>query len=518
VRQAYRLAKVWAAPSEQGLEHTGLPPVSTDQRPCLIGFDDAGNVQRVVEFKRLVDDARSPGDTSPSYQNIGEQHRGTIVFYHELAGIPAFYPSSVTAPLGLRAAYNAFAEKEELHTDKNRFQFADLIPKQAAEAIRYADSLQAFVLARLLGLLTVHPLPAEGDHLSFRFSYLRITDLIAEDVNLGGEANAVDFLYRDARGEHITNRRYLLQKIEKTIQTLREQKKLAVYRLLLDFYINKVYPPRDLNHNGISDLRMYSPEHAVLDQARTRLSQIIGDETEQKQFREQYKTTAGKDLETELTYKEYQDALAPYCKAAGKYPSLTDDGVVHNAVQWLDIPALDIAKIDKSAKEQAAPPARPVAAPVIPIEKSYGERPCPKCAKPVDRRAIYCTQCKSYIAKHIPCPHCQEPHVPDDLELCWKCGLRMREDDQIECPQCFSWKGYEDQFPCPQCGYDPKIGPVIPVAEKAAAEPAPSRFDQSQIATVAQPAPDTLVQCTTCYAEVIPGARCSVCDNVLEAR
>jgi len=520
VRQAYRLAKVWAAPSEHGLEHTGLPPVSTDQRPCLIGFDDAGNVQRVVEFKRLVESARSPGDTMPSYQNIGEQHRGTIVFYHELAGIPAFYPSSVTAPLGLRAAYNAFAEKEELHTDKNRFQFADLIPKQATEARQYTDSLQAFVLARLLGLLTVHPLPAEGDHLTFRFSYQRITDLNIEDVNLGGEAHAVDFLYRDRRSEHTTHRRYLLQRIEKTIQTLREQKKLAVYRLLLDFYMEKVYPPRELDHSGIPDLTMmqYSPEHAVLDQANTRLTQIIGDATEQKQFRAQFKAIAGKDLEDELSYEEYRDALAPYCKAAGKYSRLTEDGVIHNTIQWHDVPALDIAKIDKSvAKEQPAVPLRPVA-PVIPIEKSFGDRPCPSCAKPVDVRAVYCTHCKKTIATHVACPNCNEARVPDDLELCWKCGLRMRQDEQIDCPQCFSWRGYEDAFPCPNCGYDPKLGPVMTVAEALAPDNVAHAPDQSSIATVAEPLPDLLVQCTTCYANVKQDARCSVCDNVLEAR
>jgi tubulin-like protein len=519
VRQAYRLAKVWAAPSDQGLEHTGLPPVSTDQRPCLIGFDDAGNPQRVVEFKRLVESARTPGDTNPSYQNIGAQNRGTIVFYHELAGIPAFYPSSVTAPLGLRAAYNAFGEKEELHTDKNRFQFGDLIPKQETEARRYADSLKAFVLGRLLGLLTVHSLPADGDQLAFRFSYQRMSDLgVVEDINLGGEAHAVDFLYRDARSEHATHRRYLLDKSEKAIQTLREQKKLPVYRLLLDFYLTKVYPWRDFDHDGVPNLRVrqYSPEHAVLDQARSRLPQIVGDAVEQ--FREQFKAITGRDLGSELSYKEYLDALAPYCKSGGKYPSMSDDGVVHNTIQWLDIPALDIDKIEKSVKQPPAPAPRP-GTPVIPVEKSFGDRPCPNCTKPVDQRATYCTHCKKMIAKHAACPHCQEPHVPDDLENCWKCGMRMREDEQVDCPQCFSWRGYADQFPCANCGYDLKLGPALPILDKQAPVAPPAAVDQSQIVTIAQPASGPhLVQCTTCYSEVEAGERCSACNNVLEAR
>lgn len=557
VRQAYRLAKVWAAPSEQGLDHTGLPPVSTDQRPCLIGFDDAGSPQRVADFKRLVESARSPGDTIPSYQNIGEQNRGTIVFYHELAGVPAFYCSSVTAPLGLRAAYSAFAEKEELHTDKNRFQFGDLIPKQTAEAKRYADSLQAFVLGRLLGLLSIHPLPADGDQLAFRFSYQRTADLVVEDINLGGEAHAVDFLYRDTRSEHATHRRYLLQRIEKTMQTLRELNMLAVYRLLLDFYMKKVYPPHDLDHSGIPDLTMtqYSPEHAVLDQARIRLATIIGDAEGQKQFRDRFRAATGKDPESELSYKEYHEALAPYCKPAGKYPRLTEDGVIHNGIEWLDIPALDIARIQKSVKEQpAATPAR-AGAPVIPVEKSFGDRPCPNCAKAVDQRAVYCMHCKKTIARHVPCPHCQETRVPDDLENCWKCGLRMREDERIDCQQCFSWRGYEDEFPCPNCGYDPKLGPMLPVAEERPprvppevapdvppdvapgtspqtprpasqhrpADMPPALTDPPPAAAAAPPAVfpppvPPLVQCTTCYAEVPPGARCTICSNVLEAR
>jgi len=521
VRQAYRLSKVWVAPSDHGLEHTGLPPVSTDQRPCLIGFDDAGNVQKVAEFKHLVDSARSPGDTLPSYQNIGEQHRGTIVFYHELAGVPAFYPSSVTAPHGLRAAYNAFAEKEELHTDKNRFQFGDLIPKQAGEAKQYADSLTAFVLARLLGLLTTHPLPSDGDHLAFRFSYQHLTDLIAEDVNLGGEAHAVDFLYRDRRSEHLTHRRYLLQKVEKTIQLLREQKKLAIYRLLLDFYLKKVYPPRQLDQSGVPDLTVmqYSPEHAVLAQARTRLAQIVGDAAEQEQFRNHYRTLTGKDLAQELSYDTYRDVLAPYCKTAGKFAARTEDAVVHTAIAWRDIFALDITKIDRSAaKEQAAPPPPRPAVAVPVVEKQFGDRPCPSCTKPIDRRAAHCTHCKKMVAALVACPNCQESRVPDDLDLCWKCGQRMREDEPVDCPQCFTWSGYEDQYPCANCGYDPKAEPVIPGLEGPILTVA-DREDAPAAATVVEPAPApaaVLVQCSICYSNVAPQGRCSVCESPLE--
>jgi hypothetical protein len=525
VRHAYRLSKVWLAPSEQGTEHTGLPPVKTEQRPCLIGFDDAGNVQRVTQFKEIVRNAQTPGDSSLNFQNIGEQHRGMIVFYQELAGVPAFYPSSVTAPLGLRAAYNAFPEKEELHTDKNRFQFGDLIPKQVAEARQYADSLQAFVLSRVLGLLNIHPLPNDGDQLVFRYGYTRMNGLIIEDINLGGEANAVDYLYRDKRSEHLTHRRWLLQKIEKTIQTLREQKKLAVYRLLIDFYMKKVYPPRDLDQSGLAALTItqYSPEYAVLHQASEKLTQIVGDEAEQTQFRRQFRAIAGKDLGDDLTYQDYRDALAPYCKIAGKYADRSEDAVVYQALEWRDVYALDLAKIDKSvAKEPVAPLPRP-ATPVVPIDRRLvGERPCPSCAKPIDQRATFCTHCKTTVARHVACPHCQEARVPDDLELCWKCGLRMRQDEPVDCPQCFSWQGYEEQYPCPLCGYDPKTGPALPAAGSpiltVADQKAAVAGDNGTSAHAAPPAPPAamLVQCSICYSNVAPGTRCSACGNSLE--
>lgn len=526
VRQAYRLSKVWLAPSEQGLEHTGLQPVHAQQRPLLIGFDDGAHPQRVSQFRELVANAQSAGDSQPNFLNIGEQHGGMIVFYQELAGVPAFYPSSITAPLGLRATYNGFAEKEELHTDKNRFQFTDLIPKRTAEARQYADSVQAFVLARVLGLLQVHPLPAEGDQLAFRFSYKHVTDLHVEEVNLGGEAHAVDFLYRDRRSEHETHRRYLLQEVEKKIQALRKEKKLAIYRLLLDFYMKKVYPPREVT-DAVPDLTLtqYSPEYAVLDQASRRLTQIIGDEADQEQFKEQYRLLAGRAVTEDLTYDEYRVALQPYCKTAGKYADRNENAVIHEAIEWRDIFALDPAKLDKTAAKEPPPAPRPVS-PVVQIEKHFRDRPCPTCAKRVDQRAIYCTNCKKAFAAHVPCPHCQESRVPSDLELCWKCGQPMRQGERIECPQCFTWTGYEDEYPCQQCGYDPKHGPaiaaagspILPIHEQRETvdgngkdQPAP-RAAEPLIAT------GTLVQCATCDAEVAPGDLCSVCGYALEVR
>ncbi len=526
IRQAYRLSKIWLARGERGLEHTGLQPVRPDQRPSLIGVD-ISSPPLLEEFKKLVGDIQTPGDTPPSFQNVGEQNKGMIVFYNELAGVPAFYPSSVTSPRGLRAAYDAYPEKEDLHTDKNRFQFGDLIPKQTDEARQYADSLRAFVLARLFGLLRVREIPNEGDSPSFHYSYIRTDSLSAEDIVLGDELHAVDYLYRDRRSEHLTDRRILLQLVERSIQTLREHRMLWVYALLLEFYLKKVYPPGEVTVLGIANMTItqYSPEYAVLDVSRSQLPQVVADEAEQRQLKTAIEMHRGKPIVVDLTYEEFRAALSPYCKAAGKFPEQSATAVVLDATEWREVLALDLSTIDKSQeKEQVKPIMRPSGAMVTP-DKSVGERPCPNCNKSIDRRAVFCTHCKKTIARHIPCPHCQEPRIPNDLEFCWKCGLKMRDEEKIECPRCFSWRGYEAEFPCPECGFNPKEdvrqGSIAPGAEvsPAALGDVSGRVNAPERSVVTEPVAQpivALVQCPTCYSMVEPGPRCSVCTGLMD--
>jgi Tubulin like/Double zinc ribbon len=524
VRQTYRLSKVWLARGERGLEHTGLPPVRPDQRPCLIGVD-ISNAPRLEEFKALVREIQTPGDTPPSFQNIGEQNRGMIVFYNELAGVPAFYPSSVTAPRGLSAAYDVYPDKEDLHTDKNRFQFGDLIPKQTEEARQYADSLRAFVLARLLGLLRVREIEGDSEHLTFHYSYKRIDGLSVEDVVLGDEQHAVDYLYRDKRAEHLTDRRILLRMADETIQTLRKHRMLWVYALLLEFYLKKIYPPTEMTVLGIANLTatQYSPEYAVLDVARVQLPQVVADKSEQEQLRNALELHRRRPMTEELAYEEYRAALSPFCKTAGKFPEQSSTSVVLDQTEWLDVLALDLGRIDKSIERDRIKPPPQTAAQTAakPPEKSVGDRPCPTCGKPIDRRAIYCVHCKQAIAEHVTCPHCQEPRVPSDLESCWKCGLMMRDEEKMECPRCFGFSGFENDFPCPFCGYDPKAGPetVIPVSIGAFTSPA-GLTGNGGPPPVPQPAPEPAsapVQCPTCYSMVAAGPLCSVCSGALPA-
>jgi len=527
VRQAYRLSKVWLARGERGLEHTGLAPVRADQRPCLIGLDTS-NLQRCEELKRLVREIQTPGDTPPSFLNIGEQNRGTIVFYNELAGVPAFYPSSVTAPRGLHSAYDLNPDKEDLHTDKNRFQFGDLIPKGNDEARRYAESLKAFVLSRLLGLLRVREIADDADQPTFHYSYMRSEGLYVEEVLLGDELHAVDYLYRDQRNEHLTDRRILLQLIEQTLQSLRQQNMLWVYSLLLELYLKRIYPPKEMTVLGIANLTVtqYSPEFAVLDVARSQLSQLVADKVEQERYQQALAAKRRKRLDEELTYEEFKAALEPYCKPAGKYPERDPSSIVLEGTVWREAWALDLRRIDKSKDAEPVRPAESQASAAAAPARSYGERPCPSCGLPVDRRAVFCRHCKQTVARHVRCPHCQEARVPDDLEVCWKCGLKMRDEEQIDCPRCLSFRGYLEDFPCAVCGFDPRQPPEEMEVDGETAASVPPESPRSGTssgnggspppATASEPAED-LVQCPTCYSLVNTGLRCSICSGLLEA-
>jgi hypothetical protein len=103
----------------------------------------------------------------------------------------------------------------------------------------------------------------------------------------------------------------------------------------------------------------------------------------------------------------------------------------------------------------------------------------------------------------------------------------MREDEQIDCPQCFSWRGYEEQFPCPHCGYDPKAGvaPLPPVGHPLITVRAADGGGNGKV-TAEPPEPEAptppaelpLTQCSICYSMVEPGPRCPVCTSVLESR
>lgn len=521
VRRAFNLGKVWLAPPQLGLEHVNLPPVKVDQRPCLIGVHD-GDPALAKEFKELVRSIQNSGDTPPSFQNVSDAHRGTIVFYNELAGVPAFYPRTVTAPSGMREAYRLHREKDELHTDKNRFQFNDLIPKTQEQARRYRDSLQAFALARLLGLLRVREIADDVGGLSFHYSYRRPAGLGSDEVLLGSEQHAIDFLYHDSDlAEAHSHRQELLLQAERVIELLNQRGRLWVYGLLLELYMREASRKTESNIEwtaGVS-YTQYSPEFAVLSLAQQQLVRLLPSEQARAELTSAMEHQLGKGLGEEPTYEEFARALTPHCREGGKFVGTADGVAGARRTVYRSAPVLDLAKLDRErfGEGPKAPPKKDL----TPASEPPPQRPCPRCALPIDARAIYCIHCQQTVAKHRPCPHCPEPtSVPDDLEHCWRCHGRMREDEKITCPRCYSFTAYADEFPCKVCGHDPRR-----VEEPVSASPRPAGGNGAEHhgapapAAPEPPEPEPMpeVECPSCFVKVPPGPRCGVCGFLLEA-
>ncbi|MCG8455098.1 MAG: zinc ribbon domain-containing protein [Holophagales bacterium] len=532
VKRAYDLAKVWLKRSASGLDHIHMRPVVPDQRPCLIGLDTENSL-RFPELERIVREIRSASDSPASFQNIGKVNRGVILFYNELAGVPAFYPEAITRPGGLYSAYLRWDEKDDLHFDKNRYQFGDLIPKTDEEARKYAESVRAFVLARVLGLLEVRNLSDGGsDQLTSYYSYSRGGLLDAEEISLGTEAQAIDALYRDARDEHRTDRRHLLEAVEETIQHLHASGLLWVYWLLLEFYMYLVYPP-NRDEKWVSNLTVvrYSPEYAVLANARAQISGLFASDEERRKLETALDTRRRGKKGEEMSYEEYLEPLREQVVLAGKV-EVRSLSLVLDKRTYLDTPVLDRKKLLGARREYPEP-----AAESRPTPRSAPHRPCPNCGEEIDVRARRCRHCKNHVAEIRPCPTCGAK-VPSDFEECWSCGEKLRRGEKMECPECHAFQGYIDEFPCPECSYDPDAPPIevpassamggngsLPAAEtptapeKSASKAGPEPTSEARTATAEPEAEaetgEALVECPTCYSLVEAGPKCAVCDGLL---
>lgn len=528
VRLAYNLGKVWMARAKRGIDHTDFPHVKADQRPCLIGIDTEDKA-RLKEFQELIGRIQAPGDSPPSFLNIGQVNRGTIVFYNELSGVPAFYAQSVSAAQGMMESYRNYKDKGELHTDRNRFQFGELIPKTAGEATRYADSLRAFVLARILGLLkTQVQRDRDTNEMIFRYSYRKEDMLQIEEVPLGDELSAIDILYRDMRPDHTTDRAHLLRQVEEVLDTLKVKGQLSVYALLLEFYKKMVYPPTT-DTEWIRSLTIYqfSPQYAVLEQATRNIEKLVPEERDLEQLRVALAQLKRNKI-GDLTHEEYLQALEPYCKRSGKYEVAGVGAAGVRKVSYEDTVVLDLTKIDDQRFERyddTKRSFRPLSKASTSEPEALVTRPCPNCGGEIDTRATYCKHCRKTVAQHVTCPHCGEEKVPDDLEFCWKCGRGMPRsaDEKIECPHCFTFKGYEHEFPCPVCGYHPDGTPPASESEDdwtAPKEPEERTSGPIPMAEPAEPGAAAvsgdLVQCPNCFEHVAVGPICSVCGNQLE--
>ncbi|MBF0498235.1 MAG: zinc ribbon domain-containing protein, partial [Deltaproteobacteria bacterium] len=489
IEQAMRLAKNWVKWQPTGRGHIlPITPVA-GQRPCYIGVEDTEhNAALRQQFMDVVNSFVGAGDTIPTPVDIGAGHRESIIFYNEIAGIPAFYPASVTGAQGLRDCYNKFygrnqddeENSEELHTHKNRCKFQDIVPKDDRQAHHYRLSVNSFVLARLLGLLKIRMIRKDGPNPIFHYSYEVSDGINYNEISLGDELTAIDTLYRDQRPDHQSHRLILANMVEETICDLQRKKLLPVYLLLIEFYMTQIYPVQTYLSDIGREITRFTSELATLVQERYRVADtLLVTAPEKEQVTSAFLKLRGKPVNQTLIYEEYRTALKAYTRPDGQFR--VTDTLVGRATRasWLDALVLDLSIQDAARRAEAGPVS--IAPPTATAATAMEGRQCPACGKEINIRAIYCTHCQKTVAKHVPCAFCGEPKVPDDLLRCWNCGRGIVKEEEIECQQCFAFKGLKSKFPCEVCGWhwDDSLKP-----EPQPGPEADSSYDRPQAADV----------------------------------
>jgi hypothetical protein len=550
IRSAYEMARVWVKGG--GVDHVNVHSPDSGQKPSYIGVDGNDAVRR-KEFVDIVEKIKGAGEIT-QYLDIGSDHKSSIVFYNELAGFTAFYPQSVPARGGLKQRYNEFYSdskdfdpnnQEELHTDKNRFQFSDLIPKTDEEVFRYKSAIRAFVLARLLGLLRVEESETGKEFVEdiYCYEYRDPYDGTCGEITLGDELNSIDTLYRDA-GEDDSWRDQILDKVEDTIDTIIEKEKLANYFLMMEFYLREVYPPQKEHDKEQENMLItrFSPQYAILELERRRIyEKKLVDPQKKKQVVNALNSLRGRIDDKGMKYSDYVEVLKPFAKKAGKFERIEETTVGQLKSIYYNAYALDLNKLGL-VKERAVVKEHikksKVNEPADERKKSTEPeamtRPCPNCDKEINVRAIYCLHCKKEVSEHVTCPQCGETKVPADLKSCWKCGYQIKQEEKIECPRCYSYKAYKSDFPCKVCGYDfDTDGKKKKTREKAApdhekdekdtrtarddkAEPSDKDEKEPEPSSTEPGVDEDKVECQNCFEIVKKGPRCPFCQAPLE--
>ncbi|HLP62781.1 MAG TPA: hypothetical protein VK186_28340, partial [Candidatus Deferrimicrobium sp.] len=471
IKNAYEIAKVWVKGG--GVDHINFHAPGSGQKPAYIGIDGNDIVKR-KEFLDIVENIKGPGEITQPL-DIGESNKAHIVFYNELAGITAFYPHSISAQGGMKQRYNEFytnsklfdpENQEELHTDKNRFQFNDLIPKTDEETFRYKAAIRAFVLSRLLGMMRVEDNEFGGDTFEqiYCYEYRDPFDNNVKEVTLGNELNAIDMLYRDT-SKNDSWRVQILDNVEEAIRVIIQKKMLAQYLLLIEFYLREVYPFQSdqLKERGDMVITRYSPQYAILEHERRRIyEKVLVDSQSKKQVITALNSLRGKTDDKGMRYNDYAEALKPFTKESGKFERVEETMVGEFKSVYYEAFALDFSKLGLLKEKIVEPQMKKTRLideeATVEEEKAMGpesmNRPCPVCKTEINVRAIYCIHCQNTVSQHLTCTRCGEDKVPSDLKACWKCGNPMVREEKIDCPRCYSFKGYKREFPCKVCGFN----------------------------------------------------------------
>ncbi len=515
VQQAYKMSRFWLKMAAAGLEHVGGVKLQEGQQLLLVGLDTV-NGPRQEAFRRMLDDIRM--DVKYQFVDIGHRNRSAIVFYNELQGVPLFYPESVVSIGGLREAYikhytaSDAARQLDLHTDRDRFGFADIFPKSDAEVEGYRQAIRAFVLARVLGLFV-----AAGDDDETRFTFPYEEDFTVNRMLLGTEGDAIYRLANIRGAEGLRNR--LMKAVEERLARLQGERRLDVYLLLLEFYQTQVYPRRQ-DREGDVDFIRFSPQDAILESEKARvMRELCATPAAREQLHTAFLQLRGKPRDKELGLEEYRKVLSPWTVPCGKFTMQVRDSF--SVVKAVAETAL-VLDIDRFT----------AAAPVAPAPEAL-TRPCPVCGKTIHVRAVFCLHCQRQVASHVRClnPNCQDDKVPDDSTVCPTCGHRQVRAEMVQCQTCFEATG-EKGTPCPRCGttFGQTLPAVAPLAAPAApplpAPPSPSAGPVPATAS-APPAPGPagtgangesaeMVECPSCTEMTLRGRKCPGCGLLVQ--
>ncbi|MBI5844838.1 MAG: hypothetical protein HZB23_09250 [Deltaproteobacteria bacterium] len=542
IQTMYRRARPWLRQSDK-IGHA-LFSVGNDQKPCLIGLDTESSPVRTEQFRKLLSGVVHPGDPPHAFINIGTPKKGAIVFYNELAGVTAFYPTSVTQTLGMKECYEAFwknpdepgfGRSADLHTDKNRFKFSDIIPKTDEEVRKNIEGVRDFMRAWLLGILSVTDGGDEKNHSHYnQFGYIIMNGPWEKKISLGSENHSLDIIYGDRRPAHETHRQVLLGQVEEALGMVQTKGWLPAYLLLIDFFKTHFYPPKqvDCGIEGQPPLTRYSLQYLVLENEENRvLDEFTPSREEKERLSREFLALRGKPTAQALTFEEYEEALRPFTRPAGKFLAhiRTSAGV---GKMYRSMPALDLKAEEPDAAWPSAPKAEPVQAATSAVAQNpemahapekaaspapsadVATRPCPSCGKPIPASSIFCRFEKKIVAEHVKCMACGA-ETPNDARECAKCGGNAWVED-VECPMC---KNMGAGFPCHVCGYEPEeeaanVGSVdsrpadAPGADASDAPTSAGGTDALQ--------EDPKDRCPVCQNPLSPGqAVCPACGTVI---
>lgn len=208
----------------------------------------------------------------------------SIIFYTEWAGFPLFYSYAISRDMKPYYSSMYYNHNIDLHTDKNYFNFEDIIPMEADEKHRYDEAYKAYIMGLIFDVFEIEEDEING--IVYKFSYKEgIT--VRRTEQLGIESRLINRLIEDNSKYSIRNR--ILAEAETRKNEMINSGHLAELLAILEYYYDVVYKPEDVELSGGAIKRFETYQYRfVRDMAREleerisvnempRISRIVND-------------------------------------------------------------------------------------------------------------------------------------------------------------------------------------------------------------------------------------------------